>query len=160
MNLEDRPPFHMFFYGTLKRGQRNHAYCRGALRVREATVRGTLYALPEGYPALVAPEEIVLDVGTEDPLRDARAAGDRGQKETPAPECPAVFGELYAFDDAEQRLPAIDGLEGFVPGDPESPYRRVLIPTKTGDDAKPTPAWAYVAREARGTRLPGGRWPY
>lgn len=149
----------MFFYGTLKRGQRNHAYCRGALRVREAAVRGYIYALPEGYPALLVPEEAILAVGTEDPLRDARTGRDPGQEEIPNPEGPAVFGELYAFDDAKERLPAIDGLEGFVPGDPASHYRRVLIPARTGNGATATPAWAYVAREARGPRLPCGLWP-
>jgi gamma-glutamylcyclotransferase (GGCT)/AIG2-like uncharacterized protein YtfP len=37
----------MFFYGTLKRGERNHdRYCGGALRVEEGAVRGELYDLP------------------------------------------------------------------------------------------------------------------
>jgi len=65
---------------------------------------------------------------------------------------------LYAFDDPEKRLPAIDHLEGFVTGDPASPYRRVLIPART-DHGATVLAWAYVIREARGTHLPGGRWP-
>jgi gamma-glutamylcyclotransferase (GGCT)/AIG2-like uncharacterized protein YtfP len=49
----------MFFYGTLKRGERNHdRYCSGTLRIEEATVRGQLYDLPlVGYPALVVPEK-------------------------------------------------------------------------------------------------------
>ncbi len=156
MNLPGRPPFDMFFYGTLKRGRRNHHYCGGALQVREATVEGTLYDLPEGYPALVVPGQNILDVGTADPLRDAEARRVPGQ--LPAPEGPVVFGELYVFDDPENRLPAIDHLEGFVTGDPASPYRRVLIPART-DDGATVLAWAYVVREARGMHLPGGRWP-
>ena len=48
----------MFFYGTLKRGHANHdLYCRGYLHALEATVRGRLYHLPSGYPALVVPED-------------------------------------------------------------------------------------------------------
>jgi len=62
----------MFFYGTLKRGGSNHAYCRGGLVTAEARVEGLLYDLPQGYPALVVPEASVLAVGTGDPLRDAR----------------------------------------------------------------------------------------
>ncbi|MCA1848734.1 MAG: gamma-glutamylcyclotransferase, partial [Actinobacteria bacterium] len=62
----------MFFYGTLKRGHANHdLFCRGYLRVEEATVRGRLYDLPSGYPALVVPEEDVHATGTADPLEDA-----------------------------------------------------------------------------------------
>jgi len=158
MNRSGRPPFDIFFYGTLKRGRRNHHYCGGALQVREATVEGTLYDLPEGYPALVVPGRNILDVGTADPLRDAEARRDPGQLPAPEPEGPVVFGELYVFDDPEKRLPAIDHLEGFVTGDPASPYRRVLIPART-DDGATVLAWAYVVREARGMHLPGGRWP-
>ena len=58
----------MFFYGTLKRGERNHdRYCGGALRVEEGAVRGELYELPFfGYPALVVPEESIRALGTGD----------------------------------------------------------------------------------------------
>ena len=158
MNRSGRPPVDIFFYGTLKRGRRNHHYCGGALQVREATVEGTLYDLPEGYPALVVPGRNILDVGTADPLRDAEARRDPGQLPAPEPEGPVVFGELYVFDDPEKGLPAIDHLEGFVTGDPTSPYRRVLIPART-DDGATVLAWAYIVREARGMHLPGGRWP-
>ena len=63
----------MFFYGTLKRGERNHdRYCSGTLRIEEATVRGQLYDLPlVGYPALVVPEEFIHAFGTGDSARDA-----------------------------------------------------------------------------------------
>lgn len=147
----------MFFYGTLKRGRRNHHYCDGALQVREATVEGALYDLPEGYPALVVPGRNILEVGTARPLLDAEAARHAGQPTAPDPKWPVV-GELCAFDDPEERLPAIDRLEEFIPGDPASPYRRVLIPAHT-DDGTTALAWAYVIPEARGTHLPGGRWP-
>lgn len=154
----DLPPFDMFFYGTLKRGRRNNHYCDGAFQVRGATVEGTLYDLPEGYPALVVPGNSIFDVGTADPLRDAETGRDPGRPTPPRAEGPIVFGELYAFEDPEGRLPAIDRLEGFTPGDASSPYRRVLIPT-FADDGATVFAWAYVAARARGTHLPGGHWP-
>lgn len=153
----DRPTFEMFFYGTLKSGQRNHGYCRGARRVRGASVRGDLYDLPEGYPALVVPEQDILVVGTKNHLLDAGKGHDPEWREASAPEGATVFGELYAFDDPAERLPAIDRLEEFVPGDQASPYRRVLIPART--DTGTTLAWAYVARDPGGTHLPGGSWP-
>jgi gamma-glutamylcyclotransferase (GGCT)/AIG2-like uncharacterized protein YtfP len=57
--------FDIFVYGTLKRGQRNHErFCRGALAAREASVRGRLYDLPYGYPALVVPKGDVQATGT------------------------------------------------------------------------------------------------
>ena len=151
-------PFDMFFYGTLKRGQRNNHYCDGALQAREATVVGTLYDLPEGYPALMVPGHSIFDVGTADPLLDAEAARDAVQLTPPDPKGPVVYGELCVFDDPEERLPAIDRLEEFVPGDPASPYRRVLIPARS-DTGTTVLAWAYVTPKARGTHLPEGRWP-
>ena len=157
MNHPGHFPFDMFFYGTLKRGQRNHRFCHDAARMREASVQGSLYELPEGYPALVVPEQNIRAVGTSDPSRDARIGHEHTRWEIPTVEDSAVFGELYTFGDPEERLPAIDKLEEFVPGDPSSPYRRVLIPARTEDGA--LLAWAYVIRGARGTRLPRGRWP-
>lgn len=41
----------LFVYGTLKRGEAREALCGPGART-EAVVRGTLYALPAGYPAL------------------------------------------------------------------------------------------------------------
>ena len=70
---------------------------------------------------------------------------------------PLVFGELYFFDDPEERLPALDRLEGFNPGR-AGLYRRVLIPTEISGGAG-VPTWAYVIEEPMGTPLSGGRWP-
>jgi len=155
---EAYPLLTLFFYGTLKRGQANHnRFCRGYLRVEEATVRGLLYGLPSGYPALMIPEEVICAVGTADPVYDAARQQTLGRTEVRRPEGPRVFGELFTFDDPEARLPALDRLEGFDPTGP-SPYRRVLIPARTSDGAT-VPAWAYVVEKSAGTRLPGGRWP-
>ena len=56
----------------LKRSHANHElFCSGYLNVEEATVRGRLYDLPSGYPALVVPKENIQAMGTADPIRDA-----------------------------------------------------------------------------------------
>ncbi len=148
----------LFFYGTLKRGHANHdRFCRGYLRVEEATVRGRLYDLPFGYPALVVPKEDIRAVGSADPVYDASNQQSLDPTETLKSHGLRVFGELFTFDDPEQRLPALDRLEGFDPAGP-SPYRRVLIPAGTSEGAGVL-AWAYVVERSSGTHLPGGRWP-
>ena len=147
----------MFFYGTLKRGGPNHAYCRGGLMKAEARVEGLLYDLPQGYPALVVPEASVLAVGTDDPVADARAGNALDRPGLPEPGTPTVHGELYAFDDPEARLPSLDELEDFSPDAPSSPYRRVLVPVGLAGGV--TAAWVYAVRGPQGTHLPGGRWP-
>jgi gamma-glutamylcyclotransferase (GGCT)/AIG2-like uncharacterized protein YtfP len=155
---EAYPLLKLFFYGTLKRGQANHdRFCRGYLRVEEATVRGRLYDLPFGYPALVVPEEDIRAVGTADPVYDASIQQTLDPTEMRQSHGLRVFGELFTFDDAEHRLPALDRLEGFDPAGP-SPYRRVLIPAGTSECAGVL-AWAYIVEKSSGTHLPGGRWP-
>jgi gamma-glutamylcyclotransferase (GGCT)/AIG2-like uncharacterized protein YtfP len=148
----------MFFYGTLKRGHANHdLYCRGYLRAEEATVRGRLYDLPSGYPALVVPQEDVRALGTANPMGDASEQQRLNRTSAYRPHGSLVSGELLTFDDPEERLPALDHLEGFDPAGP-SLYRRVLIPAETsgGDGVL---AWAYVTEGSSGTYLPGGSWP-
>ena len=89
----------MFFYGTLKRGERNHdRYCSGTLRIEEATVRGQLYDLPlVGYPALVVPEESIHAFGTGDPARDAEKQWRSLGRERLAPleGPPCLRGDLH-----------------------------------------------------------------
>lgn len=151
-------PLLMFFYGTLMRGGRNHnTHCAGGTEVSPATVRGLLYALPAGYPALVVPNNTVRATGTTNPARDTAKAHRLATNEPPRPEESLVFGELYAFDDPEERLPALDRLESFLPDDPTSEYRRVLLPAST--EKGPTHlAWTYVVDTALGKLLPEGRW--
>ena len=149
-----------FFYGTLKRGGRNHErYCGGALRVEEATVRGELYDLPLfGYPALVVPEESIHAFGTGDFVGDAEKQGHLNRGDLALMEGPRVFGEVFFFDDPASRLPSIDGLEGFDPADASSTYRRVLLPVQTAAGSALL-AWAYVVEESFGVYLPEGDWP-
>jgi len=149
----------MFFYGTLKRGHSNHdAFCRGARFVGEARLRGSLYDLHYGYPALTVPPEEVLVVGTADPAADAEIQRRLGPVKAHLADGPRVWGELFAFDDPEARLPALDHLEGFDPEDRSNPYRRVLVPVETASNDR-VPAWAYVVEAASGVHLPEGRWP-
>ncbi|KUK57266.1 MAG: AIG2 family protein, partial [Synergistales bacterium 53_16] len=69
-----------------------------------------------------------------------------------------VYGELLTFDDPENRLPAIDRLEGFHPGGP-CLYRRVLVPVRANGTG--LPAWLYAVGD-RWTEsfkeLTGGIW--
>lgn len=164
----------LFVYGTLKQGYWNHErFCRGVLSVEEAVVRGRLYELPSGIPVLEVPEADVLAYGTADPLADvatqarlaaefaARAAQhpDPGKNGAPGGRWGPVYGELLTFDDPETRLPAIDHLEGFLPGGP-SLYRRVLVPAIIHGAV--FPVWLYVGgriSEDRVTPLESGRWP-
>jgi len=70
-----------------------------------------------------------------------------------------VHGELLSFDDPETRLPAIDHIEGFLPGGPIL-YRRVLVPTIIHGVI--VPAWLYIGgriSEGRATPLESGCWP-
>jgi gamma-glutamylcyclotransferase (GGCT)/AIG2-like uncharacterized protein YtfP len=155
----DCPRLVMFFYGTLKRGERNHErFCGGALSVEEGAVRGDVYDLPFGYPALVVPGESIHAFGTGDFARDAEEQRRLGRGPVPLLEGPRVFGEIFAFDDPESRLPALDRLEGFDPADASSHYRRVLLPVET-NEGPVLLAWAYVVEESAGSHLPGGKWP-
>src|SRR4029453_14469484 len=95
-----------FFYGTLKRGGRNHErYCGGALRVEDAWVRGDLYNLPRfGYPALVVPEESIFAFGTGDFVGDAEKQERLSRGSLALVGDPRVFGEVYFFDAPASRL--------------------------------------------------------
>lgn len=163
----------LFVYGTLKRGFWNHdRFCRGVLTLEDAVVRGRLFETPSGIPVLQVPEEDILAVGTTNPLADvatqARVVArmsdpeptpDRlPKKGTGAPWGP-VYGELLTFDDPENRLPAIDRLEGFHPGGP-SLYRRALVPVQANRSV--LPAWLYVGEDPiskRFTPLGESCWP-
>jgi gamma-glutamylcyclotransferase (GGCT)/AIG2-like uncharacterized protein YtfP len=157
--MGDGLPLVMFFYGTLKRGERNHErFCGGALNVEEGAVRGDVYDLPFGYPALVVPGESIYAFGTGDFARDAEEQWRLGRELVSLLAGPRAFGEIFAFDDPELRLPALDRLEGFDPADASSHYLRVLLPVETNEGSVLL-AWAYVVEELSGSHLPGGRWP-
>lgn len=160
----EEPALCLFVYGTLKRGHRNHArYCSGYRACVEAAVVGQLYDLPAGYPMLVVPSDSILAVGTSSPLADvatqlAIPSTATTQLTSRAPsEVVVVHGELLTFDDAPARIPPIDALEDFTPGQP-SLYLRVMLATI---DPLGRIVWTYVAPDGR---LPPGaraiaKWP-
>lgn len=158
-------PITIFVYGTLKSGYWNHdRFCRSALYIEEAVVRGRLYELPSGIPVLKVPESDILAVGTSDPLSDVATqesfieklpiAADRDES------WQAIRGELIVFPDARLSLPPIDRLEGFRP-ESQSMYRRVLVPVVTDGNEQVT-AWCFVAGETvLRSIMPTGKtcWP-
>lgn len=155
----------LFVYGTLKRGCWNHdRFCRAALHIQEATVRGQLYELPSGIPVLQVSEDDMLAAATGDFPADVAvqkrlASMLTSQRLEPPMDGEVVHGELFTFDDPAQRMPAIDRLEGFRPGQ-ASMYRRVLTPVFTKD--KVVAAWVYVTDSEQSLRsckrLKDGRW--
>ena len=162
----------LFVYGTLKRGFENHRkLCQGVRSVEEAAIRGKLYALPAGYPALVIPKAAILSLGTADGAADVAAqfrlqgkvaAGPRDADDPAAcvPGLDRVHGEILTFDDGPSHLAKFDQLEDFRPGR-QSAYLRVLAQVFRGRAQDPIVAWVYVMSDpARGAiRLRGGRWP-
>jgi gamma-glutamylcyclotransferase (GGCT)/AIG2-like uncharacterized protein YtfP len=125
---------------------------------REATVRGRLYHLPYGYPALIVPETDIRATGTTDYPADAEKGGvaEAGSQEGLSG-WDTVYGEVLSFDDPGERLPALDRLEGFRP-DEESFYRRVLTPATLSRTGATVLAWIYAIESESGVYLPGGRW--
>lgn len=122
-------------------------------------MRGSLFDLPAGYPALAVPEDGILAAGTANP-RHGIAEGR--SKNLPAKHKPpdadeTVRGEVVRLADPGNTLPALDAFEGFDP-DGASLYLRVLVPAWTNSGTV-FPVWTYVMESPLGTRLPGGRWP-
>ena len=161
--------FRMFVYGTLKRGFDNHRrFCHGVLSVEEGWLRGRLYQLPAGYPALVIPQQDVLADGTADPLHDAAMAKHivpetrferSAEPHAEAGQWSRIWGEILVFSDPARRLPSIDRLEDFKPSRP-SVYRRVLACVHRNPPSSPIAAWVYVMGrpDPKARLLLDGRW--
>ncbi len=170
--MNENNQLRLFVYGTLKRGFNNHRkLCRGVLSVEEAEIRGKLYALPAGYPALVIPKTSVLSIGTADAAADVTAQY-RLQAEMDGSSHNAnnaaglttgwnrVQGEILTFDDPARRLLLFDRLENFRPGR-HSFYLRVLAQVFPHHDPKPIVTWLYAMSDPgpEATRLRSGHWP-
>jgi gamma-glutamylcyclotransferase (GGCT)/AIG2-like uncharacterized protein YtfP len=144
----------VFVYGTLKQGFINHErYCSGVLSIEPAAIRGRLYEHSCGYPVVEVPRELILAEGTSNYVQDMTVlrvftARMSDVKMPPMkPLCPygdwvSVRGELMTFDDPASRLPALDDLEGFYPGEPTL-YHRVLVAAQSNRSIH-LPVWTYV----------------
>ncbi|NJB66848.1 gamma-glutamylcyclotransferase (GGCT)/AIG2-like uncharacterized protein YtfP [Desulfobaculum xiamenense] len=152
-------PFRLFVYGTLMRGERNHArFCGGGVGFREAAIWGRLFDLPAGYPALLIPQQSIMATGTLDPVADAQRQAEVGcdWPQRPEGDWDIVHGELVEFATPSRDMPPIDELEEFVP-DGSGLYRRVLVSVMVG--AECAAAWVYcMDATPQGVRLPDGRW--
>lgn len=135
----------LFVYGTLKRGYWNHdRYCREAVSIQEASVRGRLYELPSGIPVLQVPDEDVLAVGTQDARVDVRTQNSASVQAALilSTDWRMIRGEMVTFANGFRSLPPIDRLEGFRPGH-SCPYTRVLVPTMISGAT--VAAWCYAS---------------
>lgn len=121
------------------------------------TVRGRLYDLTYGFPALRVYEREIQAIGTTNYLADtAKQHRDFYVSGACSRIQDTVHGELMTFDDPERRLIALDALEGYVPGE-EGLYKRVLVPVEIAGET--VLAWTYRMARLAGVYLPGGRWP-
>ncbi len=150
MNSELR----IFVYGTLKKGFSNHeSYCKGVLRIVPATLRGRLYKLLPDIPVMIVPDSVILASGSADIGEDMRLLAQSGRAsraEAPGNEISGsdgnwntINGEILFFGDPEKRLPLVDSLEEFRPGE-ASTYLRVLLEVLPVD-GPPLTVWTYVA---------------
>ncbi len=141
----------VFVYGTLKKGFSNHdAYCAGVLRISPAWLYGRLFKLSPEIPVMTVPEESILAVGTavaadDIEIQQMLKSGLRVQTREASDGLAwkKIRGELLLFEDPESRLPLLDGLENFCPGD-ISTYLRVLAPINLPGGLRTT-AWTYIA---------------
>ncbi len=123
---------HVFVYGTLKRGQRNHdRFCGDALTIEPAVTTGCLYDTPYGFPAMF----------------DA----PYGQ----------VLGEAMTFKDIAKTLKCLDLLEGYRHGC-ESHYIRIEKSVTILTNGKVVSAWVFVYPKHRQfpdfIPIPSGSW--
>lgn len=147
----NEPIFHLFVYGTLKRGYWNHElFCQDAIFIQPASIIGRLYELPSGIPVLDVPKESILSVGSNDVCHDAQIQNVIGPGKTTYPECSDpwrwIEGEMIALPDPYRTVPPIDQLEGFSPGGAFG-YRRVLVRASLAGQTA-IPAWCYVSTQS------------
>lgn len=152
---------HVFVYGTLKVGGRNHAaYCPTLHSWQPAWTWGRLYDLPEGYPALTAPLPTPPRTGSRRYTTDAHLSGQPVGPMPPRPKghWDRVTGQLFQFENSDA-LKLLDELEEYYPDGGPSLYTRQHLPVwAMGAMDKAIWAWAYVMDSPPGIYLPDGTW--
>ena len=137
-----------FIYGTLKtNGPNHHVIHRKVHLIQKAYAYGLLKMIPEGYPALLVPEEYALASGSIDLYHDLNTEHDFMWISTnltaiATTQWKRVEGELMTFNHPIATMAALDRYEDYHPFD-ESLYLRKLI-VCIGEDHIQYPAWTYT----------------
>ncbi|MFW6192941.1 MAG: gamma-glutamylcyclotransferase family protein [Gemmatimonadota bacterium] len=141
-------PRHLYVYGTLRSGGRAPASLRGLLRARgrkvgEGVVEGRLFHAGS-YPAAVPVRE------DDDPAGGGEDGNGQGR--------PEIRGVLYALEEPDEVLRALDGYEGVQPDD-GGLFRRDVVQVRL-DDGRAREAWIYwYNRDPAGLPvIEGGDW--
>lgn len=124
-----------FVYGTLKSGEGNHHRLVGVKDMKSASISGTIYDLPYGYPTVTI----------------------EGNGK--------VYGEIYTFHDMTKALESMDMLEGYIPGRNENNlYDRILTMAKDESGVEYL-TWTYIAGirlleiiPTQGNKIESGIW--
>lgn len=134
----------VFVYGTLKKGFGNHHYyCKDALKIEKARVRGHLYV--QGALPYASVSDYAC-IGTRNNDSDFKMQEDFQNEPNKGifrgSEC--IHGELVTFDSWED-VSRLDSLEGFytTTQPTHNHYTRVLTSCKTQTDEELS-CWVYI----------------
>ncbi|UZP68501.1 gamma-glutamylcyclotransferase [Desulfovibrio mangrovi] len=143
-------PFRLFVYGTLKLGGDNHdRYCRDAVAITPALLKGRIVERPEGYPTLFVPPDLIMAYGSTAYEMDADLCGSSVPSHMSPPQylkpCLPwghVFGHVLLFHKARPYMEHLDMLEDFFLDRP-CMYERVLVPVWSIGDL--LSCWTYIS---------------
>ncbi|MBW4691816.1 MAG: gamma-glutamylcyclotransferase [Lyngbya sp. HA4199-MV5] len=133
---------HVFVYGTLKPGEKNHQICASyVVASKPASANGRLYALPFGYPAMTLEEGTVHGTVLSFVDEIALEALDAYERHDPA--------EFYAYV-PDQHLE-------------QNEYDRQKITVYDQAQQESGQAWTYLMTKEQvqrlsGVFLPDGQW--
>lgn len=143
-------PFRLFVYGTLKLGGDYHdCYCRDAVAITPALLKGRIVERPEGYPTLFVPPDLIMAYGSTAYETDADLCGSSvpphmspAQYLKPCPPWGHVFGHVLLFHKPCPYMERLDMLEDFFLDRP-CMYERVLAPVWSIGEL--LPCWTYIS---------------
>lgn len=147
---------HLFCYGSLKPGERNHhVLAPWVVECRPAWVEGRLFLRETGYPALVAgrPE----DRGTFDHEADLARTERNLQSDVQA----EVPGSILTLSQGARVLHLLDDFEDFIPAGPgASEYERRLVLARD-ESGEVWRVWTYTATAEQSSAAwePIEAWP-